>query len=101
MDKYHNNASVLHEIHRQYTCIDDWRLRSNLRIFLISLMLFILSICFVIIMDLLFLKIPLQESLDNILIPFSSMMKQEMIIISLIILYSFAKPVFAYYRKKK
>ena len=64
-------------------------------------MLFMLSICFVIVMDLLFLKISLQESLNNILTPFSSMIKQEMIIISLIILYALAKPVFAYYRNKK
>lgn len=64
-------------------------------------MLFMLSICFVIVMDLLFLKISLQESLHNILTPFSSMIKQEMIIISLIILYTVAKPVFAYYRNKK
>lgn len=64
-------------------------------------MLFMLSVCFVIIMDLLFLKISLQESLENILIPFRSMMNEEVLLITLIILYMLTKPIVVYFKKKK
>lgn len=64
-------------------------------------MLFMLSVCFVIIMDLLFLKISFQESLENILIPFRSMMNEEVLLITLIILYMLTKPIVVYFKKKK
>lgn len=64
-------------------------------------MLFMLSICFVITMDLFFLNISLQESFDNLFVPFRSMMNEEVIIISLILLYTATKPIVIHYMKKK
>lgn len=86
-------------MHRQYNRIYDWR-SLDLRIFMIFIMLFFLSVFFVITMDLMFLQIPLQESLDNILIPFRSMMNEEILFISLIILYMVTKPIVIYFKMK-
>lgn len=72
-----------------------------MRIFVIFIMLFFLSVFFVITMDLMFLQIPLQESLDNILVPFRSMMNEEILFISLIILYMVTKPIVIYFKMKK
>jgi hypothetical protein len=63
-------------------------------------MLFFFSVGFVIIMDLLFLQISLRESLDNVLTPFKSMLTQEILIISLMILYAIGKPAVIYFKKK-
>ncbi|RCW49117.1 hypothetical protein DFP97_105302 [Paenibacillus prosopidis] len=87
-------------MHRQYNRIYDRR-SLDLRIFMIFIMLFFLSVLFVITMDLMFLQIPLQESLDNILIPFKSMMNEEILFISLIILYMVTKPIVIYFKMKK
>jgi hypothetical protein len=72
-----------------------------MRIFMIVVILFILSVCFVLTMDLIFLQIPLQESIGNILIPFRSMMNEEVLFITLIILYMVTKPIFVYWKKKR
>lgn len=72
-----------------------------MRTFTVSLMLFMLSIGFVMVMDLMFLKISLKETLGNILIPFRSMMNEEVVLITLIILYMVTKPVVVYFMKKK
>lgn len=87
-------------MHRQYNRIYDWR-SLDLRIFMIFIMLFFLSVCFVITMDLMFLRISLQESLENIFIPFRSMMNEEILFISLIILYMVTKPIIIYFKMKK
>lgn len=71
-----------------------------MQIFLISLMLFILSVCFVIIMDLL-VKLPLHVSLTNILSPFTFMTKDELVTISLIMLYVVTKPIVLHFMEKK
>lgn len=72
-----------------------------MRIFMISLMLFILSVCFVITMDLMFLQIPLQVTLDNLIVPFRSMMNEEVLIMFLLFLYLITKPVVIYFMNKK
>lgn len=72
-----------------------------MRIFMISLMLFILSVCFVIAMDLIFLQIPLQVALDNLIVPFRSMMNEEVLIMFLLFLYLITKPVVIYFKNKK
>lgn len=72
-----------------------------MRIFMISLMLFILSVCFVITMDLMFLQIPLQVTLDNLIVPFRSMMNEEILIMFLLFLYLITKPVVIYFMNKK
>lgn len=71
-----------------------------MQIFLISLMLFILSVCFVIIMDLL-VRLPLHVSLTNILSPFTFMTKDELVTISLIMLYVVTKPIVLHFMEKK
>lgn len=60
-------------------------------------MLFILSIGFVIAMDLL-VGIPLHVSFSNIWLPFESMMNEEIFMLLLLFLYSAA---LAYYRSKR
>lgn len=72
-----------------------------MRIFMIFIMLFFLSVCFVITMDVMFLQIPLQESLENIMLPFRSMMNEEVLFISLILLYMVTKPIVIYFKMKK
>jgi hypothetical protein len=63
-------------------------------------MLFILSVGVVIAMDML-VQIPLHVSFNNIVVPFKAMMVEETVIISLILLYVFSKPVVLHFMKKK
>lgn len=70
---------------------------SDLKIGLLSLMLFILSVGFVIAMDLL-VGIPLYVSFSNIVLPFESMVGEELIMLVILFLFS---AVHAYRTNKK
>ncbi|WP_309120146.1 hypothetical protein [Paenibacillus sp.] len=62
-----------------------------MRILFLSLILFALSACFAVGLDLL-LKYDLRSSLHNMTMPFRYMMKQEIVIMTIIVLYAFFRP---------
>jgi hypothetical protein len=70
-----------------------------LRIFIIVLFLFILSVGFTIVMDLL-VPLPLHVSIRNIVLPFKSMVIDEFIIIALVVLYVIIQPIFLRFKNR-
>lgn len=71
-----------------------------MREFILSLGLFVLSVCFVILMDLL-IGLPFHVSLTNIISPFTFMTTPELAIISLVMLYVITKPIVLHFMEKK
>ncbi|MBT2285224.1 hypothetical protein J7E78_16910 [Paenibacillus polymyxa] len=71
-----------------------------MQVLVISLVLLVLSLVFVVLMDLL-VGLPLSVSFNNITSPFLFMKMDEMIILVLVILYVIAKPIIQNYLSKR
>ncbi|MNW64630.1 hypothetical protein D3C74_429300 [compost metagenome] len=71
-----------------------------MQVLVISLVLLVLSVVFVVLMDLL-VGLPLSVSVDNITSPFIFMKMDEMITLALVILYVIAKPIIQNYLSKR
>lgn len=71
----------------------------NMRTFFLFLLLFFLSVLMVIAMDLL-VSIPLSVSFRNIIMTFRALMVEEVVIVTLITLYVFLKPVVIHFAQK-
>lgn len=71
-----------------------------MQVLVISLVLLVLSVVFVVLMDLL-VGFPLSVSVDNITSPFIFMEMDEMITLVLVTLYVIAKPIIQNYLSKR
>ncbi|MDQ6419524.1 hypothetical protein RB620_08775 [Paenibacillus sp. LHD-117] len=71
-----------------------------MRIILLSLTLFLLSVGFVFAMDLL-VGFPVHVSFSNIWLPYESMVGEEIAVLVLLFLYSAAHYAYIHFRKKK
>jgi hypothetical protein len=70
-----------------------------MRTFFLFLLLFFLSVLMVITMDLL-VSIPLSVSFRNIIVTFRALMVEEIVIVILITLYVFTKPIVLHFAQK-
>ncbi|MDP9697638.1 hypothetical protein J2T16_000535 [Paenibacillus intestini] len=71
-----------------------------MRIFIVSIVLLLLSVGFVICMDLL-VGLPLSVSLENIISPFTFMTPQELVTVVIFMLYVIVKPINVHLKKQK